>query len=62
MRREKWTKAGVRHKTPKWYWVRWSRETEVQPVQLSRRMDHDLDAQMMVRGYERWSEPIKEPK
>ena len=62
MTQGKWTRAGVRHKTAKWYWIRERSTTEevAFPVKIG---GLDIDSwEWPDPDYERWSEPIKEPK
>lgn len=66
----KWTRAGVRHKTPKWYWVRFGCDDNPSPAQLCTGCEldsyvngHYLNWSALVeQGIERLSEPIKEPQ
>jgi len=64
-----WTRAKVRHKTPKWYWVRWDEDDDPSPAQMHATEPNDnrnMYANNMWRnfetsGAERWSSPIPQP-
>lgn len=67
-----WTRAGVRHKTPRWYWARWDADSEAFPIQMwldeaGGAWFHNPYATLRSSapwdrdGYERSRHPINEP-
>lgn len=63
MSKPKWTRVGVQHLAPRWYWVRYANEPKgmVRAVQLVRGRVYWHENWIAWDGMERWSAPIKEP-
>ena len=61
MSQGKWTRAKVKHKTGKWYWIREKRDDGTW-FPLSVELLSATASGQMFPEQERWSEPIKEPK
>ena len=62
-----WTRAAVRHKRPRWYWVRQVPGGKPFVVELERttngtRCWEGRDWYMLPEETERWSSPIPEPE
>lgn len=66
----RWTRAGVRHRGPRWYWVRWCDGDDPFPTQMYTTTNgvtwvlggYGWTSWLEHEGAERWSAPIEEPE